>query len=84
MTPTPTELRQAYKRVMTTLRRERHMRDRVFPPGHVDRDRKLAEIDIAIVDLETLGKGLANVLQQPKPEQPALLDVPAPKRAEFS
>lgn len=74
--PTRNDLRLAYKRILRTLRAERSMRDKVFPPGHKQRDQKLADIEQAITDLETLGAGLAVVLEVPEAIQEKLLDVP--------
>lgn len=75
-TPTRDTLRLAYRRILRTLRAERAMRDRVFPVGNPKRDQKLADIEQAIADLETLGEGLAGVLNAPEAVQEKLFDVP--------
>lgn len=77
------ELQTLWKRLYRTLQKERMMRLKVFPPGHEKHAEKLAEIDQALADANTMKEALKHYLAQP--EQAKLLDLPgpAPKRAEL-
>ena len=70
---TEAELHKLYSQIYRFITSERIMRERVFPPGHPDRDRKLAACDnamSALVDLKDFAKQHAT----PSPHQAALFD----------
>ena len=71
------ELQTIYKRLYRTLQQERFMRLKVFPPTHPRHEEKLAQIDQALADVETLKDELKRLLGQSQPQQAALIDVPA-------
>lgn len=79
-------LRSAYARLLTTLRDERTMRERVFQPSNPRRTKKLAEMDTALTDLRTLGDALAAVLgeAEAEPAQAALPGMPEARRKEYA
>ena len=75
---TEPELRAQYNELYRTATNERKMRDRVFPPGHPDRDQKLGEMDRL---LEIITGWKDELKARICYEQPPLLDVP--KRTEY-
>lgn len=79
MTTNVSELRTRYIRLRHTLKTDLAWRERVFPAGHPERERKLAEINQAIDDLAALGEAVREAISK-EPAQMTLIRVPTKGR----
>ena len=70
------ELKQLYAVACLFFKRERDMREKVFPPGHPQRNSKLAQLDTALRAVTAM-KDFAKQHVEESPEQVELYDVPA-------
>lgn len=73
---TEAELKQLYSIAWLFFKRERAMREKVFPPGHPQRNAKLAQLDAAQRAVTAM-KDFAKQYVEESPEQVELFDVPA-------
>ena len=80
MTMTKDELKAKFEDGYRIIKAERKWRDKVFPPGHEQRDKKLGDMD-KLLGILTEFKDEIKQGMEPDFEQPSLLDVP--KRATY-
>mgnify|MGYP003399432762 FL=1 len=69
------ELKQLYSVAWLFFKRERDMREKVFPPGHPQRNAKLAGLDTALRAVTAM-KDFAKMHVEESPDQVELFDVP--------
>lgn len=69
------ELKQLYSIAWLFFKRERAWRDKTFPPGHPQRNAKLAQLDIALQAVTRM-KDFAKQYVEESPEQVELFDLP--------
>lgn len=75
------ELKQLYSIAWLFFKRERAWRDKTFPPGHPQRNAKLAQLDIALQAVTRM-KDFAKLHVEESPEQVELFDLP-PERGGY-
>lgn len=78
---TEAELKQLYSIAWLFFKRERAWRDKTFPPGHPQRNAKLAQLDAAQRAVTAM-KDFAKLHVEESPEQVELFDLP-PERGGY-